>query len=98
MVRTTPRLDGERREAALVETLVIRPGYEGQLPTALLALQGLAWEWGLSRLVIPVNTRYWRATQALLRDGFRVSHVRLRMLYKAEPVDETVVNLASWAM
>ena len=98
LVRTQPCFEGICSEAAQVEALVLTPGNEAKLPTAVQILDGLAWEWGYSRLVVPVNTAYRQATQILLREGFRVIRTRLRMLYRSEPMDCTVVNLSSWIM
>jgi len=98
VVRTTSRFEEEKPEVVLVEALVIKRGSENRFPAALRGLDNLKREWGLSRLIVPVNTRYWWATQRLLRDGFRVCHIRLRMLYREEPADDNVVNLCSWAM
>lgn len=98
LARTQPCFEGIYSEAAQVEALALTPGNESKLPTALQILNGLAWEWGFSRLVVPVNTANRQATQILLREGFRVIRTRLRMLYQSEPVDCTRVNLCSWIM
>lgn len=98
LVRTESCFEGKRSEAAQIEAIVLTPGNEAKLPTALLILDGLAWEWGFSRLVVPANTAYKQATQILLRERFRVIRTRLRMLYRSEPVDYTGVNLSSWIM
>ncbi len=98
LVRTQPCFEGMCSEAAQVEALVLTPGNEAKLPTALQILDGLARKWGFSRLVVPVNTANMQAIQILLREGFRVIHTRLRMLYQSEPVDCTGVNLSSWIM
>jgi hypothetical protein len=67
--------------ALYVKALVIDPMQKKveNLEQAVAALEDLAHDLGLPRVILPVYTRYWAAYSALLKCGYQTDFTMIRM-------------------
>mgnify|MGYP005843237173 CR=1 FL=1 len=98
LVRTAPRREGPAESVADVSALAVAAPARAQLPQALQAVDAFAADERLGAVRLAVNASDGAALQTLLAQGFRVAHVRLRMLLQGESVCPPGVDLSRWAM
>jgi GNAT superfamily N-acetyltransferase len=99
IVHTAAQHQGPPPEWADVQLLMARPGSEGSLDEWLRQLEGVAFRSGRTRLRVSLSGVHRAALQELvLRRGYRVVKVRLRMVCRELAVAPEAVDFVSYAI
>jgi ribosomal protein S18 acetylase RimI-like enzyme len=98
VVRTVPKREGSDEPVAEVLALAIHPQARQRLAEVLQAVETFAVGQNAPQINLCVNGVDGQTLQRALDYGFRVSRVRLRMVYESEYVCPPGVDLSGWVM
>lgn len=97
IIRTKPRFEESKEDVTEVTAMVTTPKTHSRLNELVSEVETYAFEYGFSKIRIPVNATDWEALQSLLIMHFRVVNLSLRMLYLGS-YHPKGVDLSRWAM
>ena len=98
IIRTISSRDGPSQPICEVISAVIEPKARNQLGEVMQLLQSYADEKRASQIDLSVNAIDSATLQEVIANGFRVSRVMIRMIYKGEFIRPAGIDMSRWAM
>jgi len=98
VIRTTSTLQGMAQPICGVICAVLEPGSRTRLSEVLGFLQNYAFEQKASLINLPLNAIDHGALQEVIKNGFQVCGVMLRMIYRGEYLCPAGIVLSRWVM
>jgi len=98
VIRTISTLQGSFQSICRVICAVLEPKSRYQLGEVLELLQNYAHEKKASQVTLAVNAINGEALQEVIRNGFRVDWIMLRMIYRGEYLCPEGIEMSRWAM
>jgi ribosomal protein S18 acetylase RimI-like enzyme len=98
VIRTISTLQGSSQPICGVICAVLEPKSRNRLSEVLELLQSYAYEKKASQITLPVNAIDSGALQEVIRSGFQVDRIRLRMIYQGEYLCPEGIEMSRWTM
>lgn len=98
LVRTEPKREDFGQKVLEISVIALSHEKREQLPKLFSAIEEFAYKHNFSQIHIAVNNSDPDSLQQVLRSGFRVKAVRIRMTLKQLLEPATGVDLSRWAM